>query len=315
MTAEKQGNQPEISALITCYYEEKTIDEFYGKLSAALEQTGRSYEIVFVNDGSTDGTFGKLKAIFEKDPHVHCVMDFFKNAGQPAAVTAAICASRGRIVLSMDSDLQLDPADLHRLLEKFDQGCDVVSGYREHRQDSLLRQWPSVLANIIMRRASKTTIRDFGCTFKLYHGRLLRGFNLGPLNVFNPATVISKCQRWAEVPVSHAARKHGKSGWTFRKLWDYQMEQMVVLTEKPFQYMGAGAFILALLFLLRVLVEVVTPFRVMNEVTNGLILTILLIVFLVLFGCLCLVGEFAIRGFLASRHVPKYIIRETLERD
>lgn len=312
---EKQGEQPEISALITCYYEEKTIDEFYGRLAAALEATGRTYEIIFVNDGSTDGTFSKLKTIFEKDPHVHCVMDFFKNAGQPAAVTAAICASRGRIVLSMDSDLQLDPDDLPKLLDVFDQGHDVVSGYRENRQDSRLRQWPSVLANIIMRKASQTAIRDFGCTFKLYHGRLLRGFDLGPLNIFNPATVISKCQRWAEVPVAHAARKHGKSGWTFRKLWDYQMEQIVLLTEKPFQYMGTGAFILALLFLLRVLVEMVTPFRVMAEVTTGLILTTLMIVFLVLFGCLCLVGEFSIRGFVASRHVPKYVIRERLQRD
>lgn len=312
---DQQREQPEISALITCYYEEKTIDEFYARLSAALEATGRTYEIIFVNDGSTDGTFAKLRAIFEKDPHVHCVMDFFKNAGQPAAVTAAICASRGRIILSMDSDLQLDPADLPKLLEVFEQGYDVVSGYRENRQDSLYRQWPSVLANIIMRRASKTTIRDFGCTFKLYHGRLLRGFEFGPMNVFNPVSVLARCQRWAEVPVSHATRKYGKSGWTFRKLWDYQMEQLVLLTEKPFQYLGVGAFLLALLFLLRVLVEVVTPFRVMNEVTNGLILTILLIVFLVLFGCLCLVGEFSIRGFLASRHIPKYIIRDLLKRD
>ena len=310
-----QQDRPQISALITCYYEEQSIDEFYRRLSAALEASGRTYEIVFVNDGSTDRTFERLKAIYDADAHVYCIMDFFRNAGQPAAVTAAICASRGDIILSMDSDLQLDPADLPKLLEVYDQGYDVVSGYRENRQDTIWRQGPSLIANMIMRRASKTNMRDFGCTFKLYNARLLRGFDLGPLHIFNPVTVLSKCQRWAEVPVSHAARKHGKSGWTFKKLWDYQMEQVVLLTEKPFQYLGVSAFLLALLFLLRVLVEMVTPIHVLDQVTTGLILNSLLIAFLVLFGCLCLVGEFSIRGFLASRHVPRYVIREVFRRD
>lgn len=315
MSEARPEERPEISALITCYYEEKTIDEFYGKLSAALEKTGRSYEIIFVNDGSTDKTFEHLKAIYDRDPHVHCVMDLFRNAGQTAAVTAAIEAARGDIILSLDSDLQLDPGELPILLAEYDKGNDVVSGYRKDRKDSLLRQWPSVLANKIMRKASGTKFRDFGCTFKLYNAKVIRAFAYGPLNIFNPVTVISKCLRCVEVPVSHAPRKFGKSGWTFRKLWDYQMEQMVMVSEKPFQYLGTIAIILAGLFALRVLAGLVIPGKIMSEVTTGLLLNVLMIVFLVLLGCLCMIGEFSIRSFLSSRRVPKYIVRERYMRD
>ena len=110
------ADAPEISVIITCYFEESSIDEFHAKLSAALQATGRSYEIVFVNDGSTDGTFAKLKAIFQRDPHVCCVMDLFKNFGQRAAMAAGLCETRGRALLFMDSDLQLDPGELPKLL-------------------------------------------------------------------------------------------------------------------------------------------------------------------------------------------------------
>ncbi|HNR30279.1 MAG TPA: glycosyltransferase family 2 protein [Candidatus Hydrogenedentes bacterium] len=315
MNGQERETGPEISALITCYFEEKTIDEFHAKLSAALEASGRSYEIILVNDGSTDRTFDKLRAIFDRDPHVTCIIDMFKNAGQPAAVTAAICEAHGAVMLSMDSDLQLDPADLPILLAEYDKGYDVVSGYRKDRKDSLLRQWPSVLANIIMRKASGTKFRDFGCTFKLYNGKLIRAFSFGPLNVFNPVTAIAASARCKEVPVAHAPRKHGKSGWTFKKLWNYQMDQMVIMTEKPFQYLGIGALALAALFMLRVIGGWFTPFQVLREVTPGLLLNALMIAFLVLLGCLCMIGEFTIRSFRASRNVPKYIVRERIRRD
>ena len=122
--------RPEISAVITCYYEEKTIDIFFEKLIRALRETGKTFEIVMVNDGSTDRTFAHLTAIYECNPEVSAVIDLFKNSGQAAAVTSAICEAHGEIILSMDSDLQMDPADLPILLEKYESGYDVVSGYR-----------------------------------------------------------------------------------------------------------------------------------------------------------------------------------------
>ena len=306
---------PEISALITCYFEEQTIDEFHAQLSAAFKRIGRPYEIIYVNDGSTDGTWTRLKDIFERDPQVSQVIDLFKNSGQPVAATAAICAASGRIFLSMDSDLQLDPADLPRLLAVYDEGYDVVSGYRKERKDSWSRILPSKIANIIMRRASRTDFSDFGCTFKLYNARLIQGFGYGPFHTFNPVNAISKAGRCKEIPVSHAPRKVGKSGWTFKKLWNYQMEQVVLLSEKPFQFTAILALFTGLLFLFRVVLNWIAPFQILPEVSNGLILNALVMLFLILLACLSMIGEFTLRSFVLSRHEPKYIIREALKRD
>jgi glycosyltransferase involved in cell wall biosynthesis len=305
---------PEISAMITCYFEDQTIEEFHDRLDAALRATGRSYEIVFVNDGSTDRTFEKLCQLYERNPNISTVIDLFKNAGQLGAMTAAAVHLRGSIVLSMDSDLQLDPEDLPLLLAEYDKGFDVVSGYRERRQDSFWRVLPSRLANIIMRRASNSQLRDFGCTFKLYNAKLIRAFELGPFYFFNPVTIISKAQRCAEVPVSHAARMVGKSGWTFRKLWNYQMEHLISLTTKLFQYIGLAALGLGILFFLRVLVDYVTPFAILGGVSPGLILNTVVIASLILLGAICIIGELAVRTFIASKREPKYIVREIRTR-
>src|SRR5580704_11782254 len=138
----------EFSILITCYFEENSIDEFYQRLSSTLESLNRSYEIIFVNDGGRDGTWEKLKAIFAKDPHVHAIVDLFKNSGQQAAQTAALNESRGRALVYIDSDLQLAPEELPTLVAQYDRGFDLVTGYRKNRKDSLFRIIPSTLANV-----------------------------------------------------------------------------------------------------------------------------------------------------------------------
>ncbi|HOH31537.1 MAG TPA: glycosyltransferase family 2 protein, partial [Candidatus Hydrogenedentes bacterium] len=186
---------PEFSVLISCHFEENSIEEFHGRLSAALEALGRPYEIILVNDGSTDGTWRKLNALFDKDTHIRVILDLFKNAGQQAAVTAGMTEARGRAWVLMDSDLQLDPGELPLLVAEYDKGTDLVSGYRKNRKDSLWRILPSRLANVIMRRASGSTLRDFGCTFKIYNGDLLRAFRFGPYHVFSNVDAISRLSR------------------------------------------------------------------------------------------------------------------------
>jgi len=312
--ARNDTSNPEISAIITCYYEENSIDEFHSRLSKALQSLGRSHEIIFVNDGSTDETFEKLKTIFEKDAHVAAVIDLFKNAGQAAAITAGICHARGGIFLFMDSDLQLAPEDLPLLVREYDNGYDVVSGYREHRNDSFFRILPSKIANIVMRNVSQSEFRDFGCTFKLFNAKLLRAFDLGPFHVFNPANVIAKAERCSEVPVRHFPRKYGKSGWTFRKLWKYNMENLVNLSERPFQLLAVVCLTFALLFVARVLLSAFTDFQVLSQVSNGLLLNAIVIAALIVVGVLCIIGEFTIRAFIASQKTPRYVIREMFRR-
>jgi glycosyltransferase involved in cell wall biosynthesis len=306
--------QPEFSVIITCYYEEKSIEEFHAGLSAALESLGRSYEIIFVNDGSTDTTFEKLKAIFDEDAHVSAVIDLFKNAGQTAAMTAGLMHAQGKHFVFIDSDLQLDTADLPLLVAKYDEGYDVVSGCRKNRKDSLGRILPSKIANMIMRQVSKSDLTDFGCTFKIYNARLIRAFDYGPHRTWRPAYVIAQAQRVAEVPVTHYPRKYGKSGWTFRKLFAYNMDNLVGMTDRPFQILSVVCLLLAFAFVVRIVLAWVLPFAVLTEITNGLILNVTVLSLLLILSVLAAIGEFLIRSYNVLQKHPAYIIREILQR-
>jgi len=309
-TSTPAGASPEFSAIITCYFEEQSIEEFHSRLSKALESLGRDYEIIFVNDGSTDKTFEKLKAIFGRDPHVSAVIDLFKNAGQAAAMTAGFTHARGRRLIFMDSDLQLDPAELPLLVAKHDEGYDVVSGCRRKRKDPLSRVVPSRIANMIMRKVSRSTLTDFGCTFKIFDARLIRAFEYGPFKPWRPAYVIAQAQRCAEIPITHHPRKYGKSGWTFRKLFAYNMDNLVGITDRPFQILSVVCLLLAMAFVVRIALAWVLPFSILEEITNGLILNVLALGLLVILAVLCAIGEFLIRSFNMLQRRPAYIIRE-----
>lgn len=311
-----EESRPEIefSVLITCHYEEKSIEEFYSRLSATLEKMGRTYEIIFVNDGSRDGTWEKLKGIFAKDPHVHAVLDLFKNSGQQAAGTAALSEIRGRALVYIDSDLQLAPEDLPRLVVEYDHGFDMVTGYRKNRKDSLFRILPSFLANIIMRRASHSRVRDFGCTFKIFNALPVRAFNFGPRHVISFVEVISKIDRIAEVPVTHYPRLYGSSGWTFAKLMKYNTDNLMILSERPFQIIALLCLGAVLLLAARILLYRFYPVILLTSVSNGLLLNATLIALLVNVALIAWVGEFAIRSFFAHRAIPMYIVREKLLR-
>ena len=302
--------QPEISAIVTSYFEEKSLPEFYRRLSAALQELERPYEIIMVNDGSTDKTFEIMKRLYEEDQNISAIADFFKNSGQLAAMTAGACRARGKAILFIDSDLQLAPEDLPRLVVKYDEGYDLVSGCRKNRKDSLFRVLPSRIANMIMRKVSQTTLSDFGCTFKLYNADVIRAFELGPFKLFNTASVIARIGRWTEVPVTHSPRPYGRSGWTFRKLWQFNMENFVNLSQRPFQILGGICLLLALLFTVRVLADLFLHITVLPVVTNGLLLNAIVVSTLAILGVLCILGEFTIRNFLLNQRYPAYIERE-----
>ena len=305
---------PEFSVFVTCHFEEESIEEYHARLSKTLEDLGRPYEIIMVNDGSTDATWEKLKGIFEKDEQVRVVMDLFKNAGQQAAATACMCEARGSAWVLIDSDLQLAPEELPKLVAEYDKGYDLISGYRINRKDSLFRILPSKIANAIMRRASRSTLSDFGCTFKIYNATLLRALDLGPYHVFSNVDAIAQVVRYCEVPVTHYPRKYGKSGWTFRKLWQYNMDNVVKLSQRPFQVLAVGCVLASLLFLVRILSGFFSSFHFLAEVTNGLLLNVLAFSLLVLLAVLSLVGEFSIRSYVALQRSPAYVVREKLER-
>lgn len=308
------NQMPRISAIITCYYEEKTVEEFHARLSAALKATGRPFEIIFVNDGSTDKTFKKLEAIYLMDPSVSAIVDLFKNSGQANAITAGMQYANGDVFLLLDSDLQLDPEELPLLLAEYDKGADIVAGYRAERKDSLFRTIPSLIANLIMRRVARCDLRDFGCTFKLFNAKLMRAFEFGPMKPLQIPQVFAKAQRIAQVPVSHHPRKFGKSGFTFAKLFAYNMDNFVSISEKPFQVLGILCFLFAALFFLRIALAYVVPVSVLKIVTNGLILNVMVFFFLATTAILAMIGEFAIRCFYMLARYPFYIVRTVIQR-
>ena len=303
----------DLSVVITCHFEEKSIDEFHKRLSGALEALGRPYEILFVNDGSTDGTWRRLRAIFEADPRVSAVIDLYKNTGQANAATPGMMLARGRGIVLMDSDLQLDPEELPKLVAEYDAGNDIVTGYRPQRHDSASRKLPSRIANAIMRRASQTRLRDFGCTYKIYDGALVRGFEFGPFKPWRPVPVIAAAGRIAEVPVTHHERRYGQSGWTFRKLFAYNMENMVNLSERVFQYVGGFCLALAMLFVLRIAVSFVADTSILDT-TPGLILNVLIAGTLFTLAVLSAIGEFVVRNFIILQRKPAFVVREILRR-
>jgi len=306
---------PEFSIIISCFNEENSIEEFHRRLSTAINKTGRSFEIIMVNDGSRDNTWAKLKMLFDNDTRISAVLDLFCNAGQQAAVTAGMEKASGAAWVLLDSDLQLDPGELPLLIAEYDKGYDLVSGYRKNRKDSMLRILPSKLANMIMRRASRSTLRDFGCTFKIYNATLLRAFNLGPFHVFSNVDAIAKAGRYTEVPVTHYPRKYGKSGWTFRKLWQYNMDNLVKLSQRPFQLLAGFCFLGGILFMLRIMLGFVSPGGILSEVTAGLVLNTVFFFSLMILGAIAMLGEFAIRSFIMLQQNPAYIVREMLCRN
>ena len=313
-SASVMNKTPYFSVLIACFFEEKSIMEFYQRLSTTLKNLNKSYEIIFINDGSTDRTFELLKEIFHKDQNVTKAINFFKNAGQGAAITAGITHSRGKHFILMDSDLQLAPEDLPKLVIEFDNGYDIVSGFRKNRKDSINRTLPSKIANFIMRKLSKSNLTDFGCTFKIYRGELIRAFNYGPLKLFNPVYVIAQAQKCKEIPVSHFPRKYGKSGWTFKKLMDFNMENLMGLISRAFQIIGFWSIIIAVLLVIRVIIDWFYYFKIFQNVYNGLLLIVILFSMFVTLKMLCLIGEYVVRIFSLSQKNPKYIIKEIIKR-
>jgi glycosyltransferase involved in cell wall biosynthesis len=299
-----------LSVVITSFFEERSIDEFYGRLSKSLEETGVSYEIIFVNDGSTDGTFDRMKAIYAKDPNVTAVIDLFRNSGQLAAMTAGIVHARGSHFVFMDSDLQLNPEELPLLLAEFEKGFDIVSGYRKDRKDPLIRTVFSKIANMIMRKVSGHDISDFGCTFKIYDGTLIRAFDFGPYRKFQTAYVYSKAKTTREIPITHNPRKYGRSGWTFTTLSSFLMDNVVGMSRRPFQLLSVLCFVAAGVFFVRVVLAWAMPFSILPEITAGLILNVILVHLLITVAVLSAIGEYVIRNFTSLQAYPAYIIRE-----
>jgi len=216
---------PKLSIVVPFHNEEENVTEMYDRLHSIMESTGETYELIFVDDGSTDLTYHLLSDIATID-HLVTVVRLGRNFGQTSALAAGFAQTNGDYVIAMDGDLQHDPADIPVFLVKLNQGYDIVSGWRRQRIDNfLLRRFPSRCANWLMAKLSGVDIHDFGTTFKAYRRQVLERLPLyGEMHRFIPAIASAYGASICEVPIHNVNRQHGKSHYgisrTFRVLFD-----------------------------------------------------------------------------------------------
>ena len=213
-------DSPALSIVVPIYNEEESVLFLYQKIRSACDALGRRYEMIFVDDGSCDWTFRVLEEVHRQDGRVK-VVRFRKNYGQTAAMAAGFRAARGKVVVSMDGDLQNDPADIPRLLAKLEEGYDVVCGWRKNRKDNLFsRKIPSVIANWLIGKITGVPIHDNGCSLKAYRSEVIKRVALySELHRFIPAMATLAGARIAEIVVRHHHRRFGKSKYGLTRVW------------------------------------------------------------------------------------------------
>lgn len=240
---------PEISVIIPVYNEEDNLELLYDKLLISLTSTNRTWEVILIDDGSKDASFVELTKLAQSDKRVK-VIRFVRNFGQTAALAAGIEHAQGKVIIPMDADLQNDPADINALLDKMDEGYDVVSGWRKERKDGLwLRLIPSWTANKIISSISKVRLHDYGCSLKAYRREVIKDVRLyGEMHRFVPIYATWQGARVTEIPVTHHARKYGQSKYginrTFKVVLDLiTVKFMSTYFTKPIYVFGSAGMI------------------------------------------------------------------------
>lgn len=305
----------DVSVVIPIFNEEANIRPLYERLAATLDALPRSVEVWFVDDGSTDGSLPLLRELVERDPRVG-VIELASNSGQHAAVMAGFAACSGKVIVTLDGDLQNPPEEIPTLLAKVDEGYDVVGGWRETRHDSFLRRVPSFLVNRVTSAAVGVPMRDYGCMLRAYRRKVVEQMlACNERSLFIPALANTLARRTAEVQVGHADRAAGASRYTLLKLMRLAFDLLTGFSLLPIQLVSLSGIVVALaglgfgafLFVRRL---VVGP-----ESEGVFTLFAILFVFLgVLILGVGIVGEYVGRIYLEVRERPLYQVRAIYRR-
>jgi glycosyltransferase involved in cell wall biosynthesis len=318
------ADPPDVSVVIPLFDEVATVPELARRLAGSLDRLGRSWEVVIVDDGSTDGSFQALAAVHAADPRF-TVIRFRRNFGQTPAFAAGFDAARGAVVVTMDADLQNDPDDIGRLLEAMDQGgYDIVSGWRQDRKEPLLfRRVPSLLGNRVMSYLTGVQLRDTGCSLKAYRSEVVKNTRLyGNFHRFIPAVASWYGVTVGEVPVRDNARAHGRSKYgrglarAPRVLLDLlTLHFLLNYGTRPIHIFGGLGILTAALGLLIGLYLTAIKLIGHQDIGNRplLLLAILLVIVGVQFISMGFLGELVVRTYYESQNKPIYAVREILD--
>jgi glycosyltransferase involved in cell wall biosynthesis len=313
---------PRLSVIVLVFNEVESIAPLHKELAGVLNAMHTTYEVVYIDDGSRDGSTESLAELAEKDLHVR-VVSFRRNFGQTAAVQAGIDNARGEILVFMDGDLQNDPHDIPRLLQMMDEGYDVVSGWRRDRQDDASRVLPSKIANWIIARVTGVPLNDFGCTLKAYHRDVIQDVKLyGEMHRFIPVYASWVGARIAEIPVNHRPRSFGKSKYSLSRTSRVLLDLMTVkllgsYSTKPIYFFGFAAFglwALAFVFAAIVIIQKLLPPYPYAHNNPLLLLAVFLAIVGVQFILMGLLAELSIRTYHESQGKTTYVVREVIGR-
>src|SRR2546423_7039355 len=318
--AKQTSDAPDLSIFLPVFNEEPNLLPLHAKLDEALKTLGRSAEIIYVDDGSTDGSLNVLRQIAKLDNRVR-VVALKRNYGQTAAMAAGIDAAQGEVLIPMDADLQNDPADIIRLLDKMDEGYDVVSGWRKNRQDKMItRKIPSMLANRLISWIGGVPLHDYGCSLKAYRRESLQDVRLyGEMHRFIPIYAAWAGARVTEIPVEHHARTMGKSKYglsrTLKVVFDLMtIKFMASYQTKPIYVFGSFGMLAFAISLLGGLYAVFLKiFHRADFVQTPLpILSIVMFAVGVQFLLMGLLAEMLVRTYHESQAKAIYAVRERL---
>jgi glycosyltransferase involved in cell wall biosynthesis len=310
----------DISIVAPVLNEEESLPILHQRLTEALVGNGYSYEIIMVDDGSTDRSFEIMRELQAQDEHL-CVVRFRRNYGQTAAFSAGFDRARGDVVITIDADLQNDPADIPALMDKMAEGYDVVSGWRVDRQDRFLdRRLPSIVANNMIRWTTNVDIHDNGCSLKAYRREVLKDVRLyGEMHRFLPALAYAAGGRVTEIPVQHHPRRYGQAKYGLSRTLKVFLDIIAVrflmsYSTRPIHIFGLlgllcfGGGVLVLLYLTIVRLFLLQPIADRPLILLGILLT-MLGVQLVTTG---LLAELVVRTYYESQGKPIYTVRQEL---
>jgi glycosyltransferase involved in cell wall biosynthesis len=318
--------RPDLSVVIPIHNEAPNLEPLHRELTETLSAWGRPYEILLIDDGSTDGSFEKLKTIQAADPHVR-VIQFRRNFGQTAAFAAGFAEARGRVIVTSDGDLQNDPRDIPALVGELDEGgFDIVCGWRKDRKDAFLnRRLPSILANRLISWATGVRLNDYGCSLKAFRAEVVKPLRLyGELHRFLPALASEMGVRIAERPVNHRARVHGRSKYgisrTIRVVLDLvTVKFLLSYSTRPLQMFGLVGGIMSALGIVLLAFMAFSNLLAHQALTQRQALAIFIGVLFIFTGVqlvtIGLLAEIQARTYHESQGKPVYVIRQILQAE
>ncbi|MCX6353628.1 MAG: glycosyltransferase [Candidatus Aureabacteria bacterium] len=307
------GPPVEISVVIPIYNEEENIPLLHPRLRETMERLGRSYEVILIDDGSSDRSAELISGLMAHDPRLRLI-EFNRNYGQHAAVFAGFEHARGMVIVTLDADLQNPPEEIPKLIAKIDEGYDIVGGMRGKRRDSVFRKIPSWLVNRFISRATGVSLRDYGCMLRAYHRTVVDQIvRCNEISSFIPTLANSFARSVTEIEVAHAERKRGKSKYNLRRLLKLNFDLVTGFSLFPIQLISGLGILIALLgigfgIMLMVLRFVYGAVWAAQGVFT---LFALLFVFVgIQLLAMGLIGEYIGRIYSEVRNRPRYVIKK-----